>query len=99
MCYEFVHPCESPVISQIMHLAGEDGCFLICIGHLNYLYCSEINSVQVIRIFLTEKGIALHKLSEREMYSVINHPGIKEWKTFHGSQDLFDIFWEKTQAA
>jgi len=99
MCYEFVHPCDSLLIRQIVHLAGADACFMFCIGHLNYLYCVEASSVLKIRNFLTEMGIALHRLSEKEMESVINHPSIQEWKTFHGSQDLFDMFSARTQAA
>jgi len=96
MCYEFVHACESLVIDRIIKLCGEDNCFLVCIGHLNYFYCNDTDLIRTVKDFLRERGIMLHNLPEREMLSIVDSPNLKEYEVFHGNPVLFETFLEES---
>jgi hypothetical protein len=99
MCFEFVHACESLVADRIINLCGDDNCFLVCIGHLNYFYCNNKDLIRGVKEFLGERGIILHNLSEKEMLSVLDSVPLKEYQVFHGNPVLFETFREKPEAA
>lgn len=97
MCYEFVHACDSPLIDRISNLIGPDKYFMVCIGHLNYFYCRDVVMIAKVKDLLINNGIALYKISENELLSVVNFPDTKEFQIFHGSENLLNSLRQKFQ--
>ncbi len=97
MCYEFVHACQSLLIEELTRLIGSHGYFLLCFGHLNYLYSNDIGTIQRVFDLLESKGIALHEIEEADLLSVIDAQYMRENHTFHGNIVLLNKFREKSE--
>ncbi len=91
MCYEFLHPCDDPLFQELANI-GSDKYFLVCIGHLNYLYSEVPSIINDIRALPFLEKVAFRLLSESEMMTVITFPGTMGFQTFHGRKHLYYAF-------
>jgi len=91
MYYEFVRPCDDPILKRI-ELLGGSRYFLVCIGHLNYLYSEEKFVIDSIRNMLSTERVALHSLSELEMLDLLLYPETRPFHLIHGNKKLYNDF-------
>jgi len=99
MYYEFFHDRNNPLLEQIAHLSGEDTYFLICLGMLNYLHSSDVETMQKIRRLIASKNIYLHTMTEEEMREIIDSEDTKKLQRLYGSVELFNRFCVRYQTS
>jgi hypothetical protein len=90
MCYEFVHACASPLVEKIKNITGAKNYFMVCIRHLNYFYCNDLDLVEKVKRLLINNGITLYKITESDLLNTLDAPNVKEFQIFHGSSILYN---------
>ena len=92
MCFEFTYPRTGPVIDQLTAIVGADNFFMICVGNRNYLYLSDIRSIDVVKGFLLLQGIVIFKISQPDMMKILSLSDTMPIKHFFGSKTLCESF-------
>ncbi len=88
MCYEFLYVSNGNFVEQVNNIFEKEVYLMVCIGHLNYLYATNIYSIQRLTQLLLAKGLSIHPIEEEEMVDILLNPHTLEFQICYGDRDL-----------